>query len=271
MDRGGLPGGIVVIRRVPVGDLLFRLNPFAAITPAHPLAQRSDVTGASLPRGVGDDRLLCGSVERQVHLGLHHRADRARVLEHAERPAPTKPQGDAVLAFDEVFGDVVGQVQPSFAVIRHGRAEYVVAHLLAVHIKFIVAQRTDVSRGRGRDLFEHDGLTQPGQRPRVVLHPVGPDPLAAPVGRRKRSHAEVCRLAPRRLRAGLVPHADLPPAAGSHGQRPARIGHPLRLVRRDLARVPQRSPPLGQRLGRVGHEHLASRLLEPPGTQRNRP
>ena len=194
VDRCGLPARVVVIRRTPVGDLLLRLDQFAAVAAAGALAQRSDVAGPRLPSGVGGDGQGGGPVEREVQLGLDHRTADARVLEHAERPTPAQPQTDAVLALDEVLGDVVGQVQPALAVVRDRRAEHVVAHLLAVHVEFVITQGADVGRGRGRDLLQRDGLAQPGERPLVVLHPVRADPLAAPVGRRERSHGERRRL-----------------------------------------------------------------------------
>ncbi len=125
-------------------------------------------------------------------------------FEHAERPTPAQPQTDAVLTLDETTGDVVGQVQPAFAVVRDRRAEHVVAHLLAVHVQFVIAQGADVGRSRGWDLVQRDRLAQPGERPLVVLHPIRADPRAAPVGRRERSHAERrrCRSTARARRSG---------------------------------------------------------------------
>ncbi len=210
-------------------------------------------------------------VEGDVQLGLHHRTAAAGVLEYAERPAPSQPQADAILALGKVRGDVVRQVEPALAVVRDRRAEHIVAHLPAIHVQFVISQSADVDRGRGGDLLQCDGFAQPGERTLVVRHPVRADPIARPVGCRERSHTERCRRAPRRRRAGLIPHADLPPAARTLGQRRAGVRYPLRLIRCDLARVPQR-PLVGcQRSGRVGHQQLVRRLCQTADPRRNRP
>ena len=90
VDRCGRPGRVVVIRRVPVGDLLGGFDQFAVIAAAGAMAQRSDVTRPHLPSGVGHDGLWGGPVEGKVHFGLHHRTNGARVLSTpSDQPRPS--------------------------------------------------------------------------------------------------------------------------------------------------------------------------------------
>ena len=183
---------VVVIRRTPVGDLFLRLDQFAAVAAARAFAQRRDVAGLRLPSRIRDDR-HAGQPSSNVMFSSAFTIGPSlpAFLSDTQRPTAAQPQADTVLSLDEVRGDVVSQVEPALAVVGDRRAEHIIAHLLAVDV---AVRNTPRRRRRSVAMAGTCGnvtvFRSQGSGPSLFCHPVCADPIAVPVGGRKRSDAE---------------------------------------------------------------------------------